>query len=584
MTSNRDWGTTTSWPTTSAVILVVIVAIASALRLLGLAFGLPAVYNPDEVAILNRALGLASNGLNPHNFLYPSLYFYALFVWEGLWFAAGRVVGTFGSLAAFERSFFVDPTSIYLAARLLTVVCGAATVLATYALGSRLYGRTAGIMAALFLAVSPLAVRDSHYVKHDIPVTLLIVLAHALIARVLLARRPVRPSAWIAAGTLCGLAMSTHYYAIVVAVPLAIATLTQTQHSGATHNGRARTGLLAFAACGLAFILGSPFLLVEPQGALRDIVANRAIVMDRATEATGLFGSASFYLRWLATDAAGVIAFALAGAGAVLTVASGWRPVVIALSFPAVFICLIANTYPASRYLNPLLPFVAVLAGHCLSWLGSRGGGWRLAAVLVGAAAVLEGTVTSVRADLFFRQTDTRTLAQRWIEEHVPPETSVLIQPYSVPLQQSRSALIDALTTHLGSSDRASIKFQRQMALTPYPAPAYRTIFLGAGGLDVDKIYVAPAAFDEARGLAPLRALSVTHLVLKRYNEPDPSLSALDAALVREGRLLARFSPYERTVEAGETVPPAPFLHNTDARIATGLVRPGPTIEIWTIQ
>ena len=33
--------------------------------------------------ILNRALAFGKPDLNPHNFLYPTLYFYALFVWEG---------------------------------------------------------------------------------------------------------------------------------------------------------------------------------------------------------------------------------------------------------------------------------------------------------------------------------------------------------------------------------------------------------------------------------------------------------------------------------------------------------------------
>ena len=75
------------------VALIAILVIGSALRLVGLAYGLPAVYNPDEIAIMNRALGLSQNRLDPQNFLYPSLYFYALFAWEGLWFVVGRVSG-----------------------------------------------------------------------------------------------------------------------------------------------------------------------------------------------------------------------------------------------------------------------------------------------------------------------------------------------------------------------------------------------------------------------------------------------------------------------------------------------------------
>ena len=83
-------------------------ATAAFLRVYALDYGLPGIYNPDELPILNRALAFAKGDLNPHNFLYPSLQFYALFVWEGLFFAVGRVVGLFHSLGDFQAQFFRD--------------------------------------------------------------------------------------------------------------------------------------------------------------------------------------------------------------------------------------------------------------------------------------------------------------------------------------------------------------------------------------------------------------------------------------------------------------------------------------------
>jgi hypothetical protein len=100
----------------------------------------------------------------------------------------------------------------------------------------------------------------------------------------------------------------------------------------------------------------------------------------------------------------------------------------------------------------------------------------------------------------------------------------------------------------------------------------------------VDKIYVAADRFAETGSLAPLRALAVTHVVLKRYNVEDPSLAALGAALRREGRLVATFSPYRPDLDAASRAQVAPFLHNGDARIVPALERPGPIIDIWTID
>ena len=136
----------------------------------------------------------------------------------------------------------------------------------------------------------------------------------------------------------------------------------------------------------------------------------------------------------------------------------------------------------------------------------------------------------------------------------------------------------------VGSEDRATIKFQQQLALSPYPAPAYRTIYLGDGGLDKDKIYISPREFDSAPTLAPLKALGVQYVVLKRYNVPDASLASLDRALASGGRIVATFSPFRSDVDQGRLAMVPPFLHNTDARLDPALERPGPVIEIWKID
>src|SRR4029079_6646167 len=110
------------------LVLGAIVVLAAALRLLALGYGLPATYKPDETPIMNRALAFAKGDLNPHNFLYPSLYFYALFAWEALFFLVGRVAGFYHSVADFQREFFTDPSRLFLAGRALTTVFGVATV------------------------------------------------------------------------------------------------------------------------------------------------------------------------------------------------------------------------------------------------------------------------------------------------------------------------------------------------------------------------------------------------------------------------------------------------------------------------
>jgi hypothetical protein len=472
----------------------------------------------------------------------------------------------------------VDPTYIYLAGRALSAICGALTLVAAYRLGSRLFGRLDGLLAAAFLAVSPIAVRDAHYVKHDVPVTLLIVIAHVLLASLVVSPAArTQSSRWIAAGAVCGLAMSTHYYAIVIGVPLvAVAWMGAPAPGGAS---RWRVLALMGAAATVCFFAGSPYILVEPATALADAVANRQIVMDRAVAPAGLFGSLGTYLRLLVQDGLTWPVAVMAAAGLAVAWARDRRRLVALAIFPAAFLLFIANTVPATRYLNPMLPFLC-LAAALAAASGARAmprAGWAAAGLTVVLAA--PAFTASLRADRFFRETDTRTQALRYIERTIPAGASILVQPYSVPLRPSRQGLVEALRANLGSEASASIKFQRMLALDPYPAPAYRLIYLGVGGEDADKIYVAPGTLGGPAGLAPLQALGVEYVVLKRYND-EASLAPLSSALERQGARLAVFAP-ARADAAG--APVAPFLHNTDARLDPRLERPGPAIEIWQL-
>lgn len=573
-----------SRPTWAMPALVAVLAVALVLRLIGLQYGLPAVYNPDEVAIVARALSFATGTLNPHNFLYPTLFFYVLFAWIGAYLGMVWLTGGVKSLSELPALYFTSPTGIYTAGRALGVVAGTATVAGVYWLAARLADRRTAIAAAAFLAVAPLHVRDSHYVKHDVPATLAIVLAHVAIARIwpLAPAAALGPGSWqtVAAAAACGVAFSTHYYCVFLAIPLTLAIVWRWRSAGPA--AVVRQVLVAGAVSAAVFFALSPFILVEPATAWRDITANRAIVVDRAVSA-GAFAPALRYAEMIWRDTLGIPVVALALAGAVWMLAAAPARALFLLAFPVPFLVFIANTAPATRYLNPVTPFLAVFAAWSLSAASARLG--RPAVFWVGLVlAAAPAAVSSVKSDLFFRQEDTRSIAERYIEQNLPAGSTVLIQPYSVVLTPSREGLVEALTANLGSVSQASPKFRLQLALDPYPSPAYRLIYLGRGGLDAEKIYVDPSQLGGTAGLEPLRRLGVAFVVLKRYNVMDPDIVPFLAALAGEGRRIAAFSPYKAGVTDTEQARIDPFLHNTDTRIDDALERPGPPLEIWQID
>ena len=561
-----------------------VAAAALAVRVVALDFGLPAVYNPDEIAILSRTLAFAKGDLNPHNFLYPTFYFYVLFAWLGAFFVVARVTGGVGSLAEFQQRFFIDPSSLYLAGRALSAVSGAASSVAAGLLGRALFDRPTGLVAAGLMAVSPLAVQDAHYVKHDVPATLAITVALWRIACCwpeggATGRVPARDLS-IAAAT-CGIAWSTHYYSVFLCLPLALTAFDARRREGAATVAAAMAYVGALAA--IVFFALSPFLLVEPGIAWRDVVANRQIVVDRAASA-GLFTNLGHYLSLLAGIGTTLPVFALGAIGAAALLVNDRRRALLLLSFPIPFLLFIANTVPASRYLNPILPVVMVLAAVSVRQIAVRlmPGRVQAATAAVAAVACMAPLAASIDLVRFFSQEDTRTSAQRVIEASVPAGSTILIQPYSVVLAPTRDSLEESLRARLGSLDRLSTRARLRLAVTPWPSPSYRLLWLGDGGLDEDKIYVGYGELG-ADPVAALVAHGVDYVVLKRFERDDPAVAPLAGALRRQARLLTTISPFVGGVAADAPLV-RPFLHNTDAVIDRRLARPGPIVDVYQIE
>src|SRR5262249_29882688 len=103
---------------------------------------------------------------------------------------------------------------------LLTAVLGTLTIPAVYALGVRAFGHRVGLLAAAFLAVSPLHTFHSHYPYRDVPMVLALTLT--LMACLTLAARPA-VLAYTGAALGAGLTIALKPAGLVVTAPLALA-------------------------------------------------------------------------------------------------------------------------------------------------------------------------------------------------------------------------------------------------------------------------------------------------------------------------------------------------------------------------
>ena len=154
-----------------ALPVLVVIAVALIIRLIGITHGFPYIYHPDEPTVVRSALGLRFD-LNPHHFDWPHLYYYLnYFVY--LVFAKIRdlvtMVGLRNWLTNIAPIIYNDNLIFYLLTRIFSVVLGALTIIPVYLWIKKIVSKNAAILAAGLFALTPLHVRNSHYTLIDVP-------------------------------------------------------------------------------------------------------------------------------------------------------------------------------------------------------------------------------------------------------------------------------------------------------------------------------------------------------------------------------------------------------------------------------
>jgi hypothetical protein len=216
-----------------------------------------------------------------------------------------------------------------------------------------------------------------------------------------------------------------------------------------------REVVIGALAAVLGFVAGTPGAVLAPRAFLSDLAFNA----QTRHEYKGLVGEASSWSAYLglAVDALTlpVLAAGVLGLGvAAVRAGRGSRAaLVVALAALGPYALVASSGHRALRFLAPALPAVAWLAALALASVRGERARRLLTAVLLARAAV--ASVLVVR--LFF--VDSRLLAERWMESHVPVGATVDLitnhQGYVPRVPEGRAArVLRTLSREMAPAER----------------------------------------------------------------------------------------------------------------------------------
>lgn len=417
-------------------ILIVLVVLMSAalLRYSGIGWGLPNEthlysYHPDENILFGAAVrvNLLEGMLDPGFYNYGSLYIYLVN-------AAVILVPLFGL-----QGTMVDG---YLAGRFVTLIAGVLTVLFVFLLGRR-YGRPAGLLAMVLMAVVPIHVMHSKFIAVDVTAAMFVTLALLFAVRI---SEGHRLRDYLLAGLFAGLAAGTKYNAgLVLISPIAVHL--------ATYNagfGKRFFNLKAWLVpvmTVLGFLVSTPGFIFNHEKFMHDFMYE----LNHARTGHGLVftdtGSGFVYHLTHSLPAGmgwPLLVLSLAG---LVYVFFKRKPADIALvSFFVVYYVVIgAAEIRFSRYIIPLLPVLVIFASRFSVESLEKLLKGRAFAKTVGVAAsvvlllVISYTyLCSMVVNNIFNEPDTRDRALVQIKSDIPLGSTIgfptIIWFYTPPL------------------------------------------------------------------------------------------------------------------------------------------------------
>jgi hypothetical protein len=401
--------------------LPLILLLSFMLNIWGNRWGAPNYWHPDEIA--QRAYNMfAEREPNPHHFAYGGLHYYSIWI--------GAVL----PVKAYER--FVDPpppgigtvngqqwivreqARVIQMARTLSGIMSVLVVGLVFIMGTMLFDKRVGYLAALLLAVSMAFVTIAHFSTVDAPSNFWYWMA--CVFALFIWKRGTWPWYFLAALT-AGLAIGVKTDRLMILFPLLVSHFMRRE-------GRQWSKLLWFVVLiPIGFVLANPALLMSPfeflDGYSRDLFFNKARGVPGQRSYFTMLAHAKSGLGWpLFIAALGGVAFALYHlVRRRNTAAIAW----LLVTFAPYYVIFGSASEIALWYLPIFFPGLMLCAAYAaVSLMDTLPQRYTVAVKAVVTVIFVYSFLNSLSIALQFSN-DSRYLAKEWIEQNVPANAPI---------------------------------------------------------------------------------------------------------------------------------------------------------------
>lgn len=443
------------------IVLLVILALALAMNLVGNTWGLPDRWNPDEVVADSLRMMSLLVPYNTADFYHPTLYYFFLGALLAFWCAILMLFGVpvFEAARAarvswiyFSQEFPQFASSLYLTARSISAVIGVGIVYLVYrscrALG---FKKETCLGAAALLACAPGFVVYAHFAKSTMLVLFLQLLTLYLLAKFI--KKPEKRKYVYYASMAAGLALATKYDAAILVVPLAISLVLTRKFS--------LIGKVVFLYAG-ALMVGWPALLMQFKKYFSDSLYYTGYFEPKTEIVIPFYvGALNYVLQLAVIFSLGLFIVAAIGvaryAARIRSKGRVWffPFAAFAVSYFIVVSFYTHFPYAYTKYIIAIAPCLAIFSAFTFEKVfayaprAKKAVFWKL---FLACAFVLALFQISAAHEVFLRG-DTRYAAGRWIESHASRDDS--IELLNIP---EWIAPMEALRTHeilfLGASSK----------------------------------------------------------------------------------------------------------------------------------